>query len=268
MDEDLQARDILIATAIKFKGDWELIYKSVLERKHLSYDETHELLKQIHSKAVTIIDPDYPMELKMRCHRPPWVIFYEGDLSLLSDPYRILTIVGSRDASEYGKRKVAEYACAAAEEGYIIASGLAKGIDAAALSAAVNYPGKAIAVLGNGIEYFYPLENKELQKRISEVGLLLSEYPGKTPPSPHHFPFRNRILAVISQTLLVGEAHAMSGTLTTVAYALSYNRDVGAIPFRSDDESANNRLIKTGAAMVDTKDDLLLLLSHSAPPLV
>ena len=259
----IDPRDALIACAIKYQGRWEDIYNSVSRREEFTAEEVRRLLSSLHCKAVAFNDPEYPIEIKMRCFRPPLALFYRGDLSVLKDPYRILTVVGSRDATEYGMRKVRELCKGAAEAGFIIASGLAKGIDTAALEAAADYPGRAIAILGNGVDYYYPGENKDLQKKIASTGLVMSEYPDKVPPEPRHFPFRNRMLACISQTTLVGEAHKTSGTLITVAYAIKYNRDIGAIPFRSDDETANNRLIKSGAAMVENLEDLMLLLSHS-----
>lgn len=262
-DDDVSSHDVMVAVAIKYAGDWDKIFHAIKSRESYTPEDVRKYCSQLTSKAITLADTDYPEEIRRHCHKPPFVIFYHGNISLLNDPYRIMTVVGSREAQPYAMKLTSSLCKKAAEDGFIIASGLARGIDTAALSAAAPYPGRSIAILGNGVDYCYPSENKELQQLIANNGLVCSEYPGKTPPKPNHFPFRNRLLAIVSQTCLIGEVHQASGTMTTVSFALNYGRDIGVIPFRAEDHTMNNVLIKNGAAMIEDDQDLSLLLAHS-----
>lgn len=254
----MNGRDILIYLSIHHLGDWDKIVTSIKHRDDVSLTAVASAVKSLTSKVVTIVDPDYPVSLK-EAPKPPFVLYYYGDLSLIDDRKRCLTYIGSRQASNYGLKMTKSICEAASKEGFAIISGLAKGIDGAAEKAALSQ-GKAVAVLGNGIDYFYPAENSALQRDMKTKGLVLSEYPFATPPRPECFPARNRILAALSQLTIVGEAKSRSGTLITVGYALSIGRDVACVPYRADEESACNALIKEGAPMVESLEDVLDLV--------
>ena len=258
-------RECLIATAIKNRGDWEKIYADVKSKADMGLNEVANYLKTMKCKAVTIIDDDYPAEVRDSCHRPPFVLFYYGDISLLKDRNRMVTVVGSRKPSEYAKKKTREICSGVAKEGYVVVSGLARGIDTIAAEATVGIPGRSIAVLGNGIDIVYPPENQQLRDRIACTGLLLSEYPDNEPPYPEHFPARNRILATLSAGTFVAEAMPHSGTLITTAFALSTNHDVATLPFEAGSEAMNNYLIKNGGALIENTEDLIHFLSCPKP---
>ena len=257
-------RDALIAQAIESHGDWNDIYRNLRDRRAIPAEKATKLLSNMRCKAVTILDKEYPPILRKDCPNPPFVLFYYGDLRLAYDYTQVLTVVGSREPTAYARGLVQNLCAQIADKGYIIASGLARGIDTVAAEATAKLNGKAIAVLGCGIERAYPLENKSLRDLIAHNGLLLSEYPGNETPLPRHFPFRNRLLASLGYGTFVGEAHNPSGTMITVAYAAAMNRDICALPFLAGEEVANNRLIKTGAAMIETAEDLELFLNTAA----
>ena len=258
-------REALIALAIKYQGDWNQIYAAIKSREPVDVEEGMRQMMAMECKAVTYIDPEYPTDLRNQCPRPPFVLFYYGDLSLIQDRSKILTVVGSREPSHYATEKTKALCHAIIDRGYIVCSGLAKGIDTAAAQATASFPGKAIGVMGCGIDRCYPLENQRYRDQIAKNGLLLSEYPGLTPPNAMHFPARNRLLAALAQGVFVGEVTPKSGTMITVAFALDMSRDVGTLPCQPDGETCNNQLIKTGAALIENVDDLELFLSSPRP---
>lgn len=254
-------RDALIALVMKYQGDWGAVYAAMRRKEEVEFDEAMKMLSNVHCKTLTILDAEYPADLRKVCHQPPFVLFYYGDINLIADYTRIITMVGSREPTPYAVSKGHELASGIADKGFIVLSGLARGIDTVVGEATASMVGKSIAVLGCGIERTYPSENVPLRDKIAKNGLLLSEYPGDVAPLPRNFPMRNRILAALSAGTLVLEAKEHSGTMITVAYAIQYNRDIAALPFRSEEATANNRLLKTGAALVETVSDLELFLS-------
>ena len=134
---------------------------------------------------------------------------------------------------------------------YTVVSGLAIGTDTLVHQTTIDVGGKTIAVLGSGIDYCYPVRNKELYEEIKRNHLVISEYPGDLMPSEISFPRRNRIIAMISKGLIVTEAYARSGTLTTVMFALQYSKTVMCVPYRAGLGSECNRLISEGAFLVE-----------------
>ena len=173
-------------------------------------------------------DESYPAMLR-HIYNPPCVLFYRGDVSLLHEQV-ILTVVGARKASDYS-RKAANFLCSdLARHGVLIASGCALGIDAAAHWAAVNVGKPTIGVMGCGVDFDYPKENRQLKERIVQNGLLLSEYFPGTNPYPAHFPARNRILAGIGEAVLVVEAGEQSGSLITANLACEQGKQVFCVP--------------------------------------
>ena len=258
-------REALIALSIKHRGNWNAIYAALQKKEYLEAEEGAKLLAELKCKVVTFIDSEYPAYLRKECPHPPFVLYYYGDLDLVQDRSKVLTVVGSRNPTDYARNKTRSLCQAIVDRGYVVCSGLAKGIDTAAAEATSGFSGKSIAVMGCGIDRCYPLENESLRDRIAKNGLLISEYPGMVEPNAYHFPARNRLLAAFAQGVFVGEVHPRSGTMITVAYALDMARDVGTIPFRLDEPVSNNQLIKTGAALIENVDDLELFLSSANP---
>ncbi len=196
---------------------------------------------------------------------PPPVIAAIGALHLLDQPS--LAIVGSRSASAAGLRMAASLSRDLGEAGFVITSGLARGIDAAAHNATLSTG--TIAVIAGGIDIVYPEENRALYDQIKDQGVLVSEMPPGTRPQGRHFPRRNRIIAGLSRGVIVVEAALRSGSLITARFALEQNREVMVVPGSPLDPRAKggNRLIKQGAALVESAEDVLNWLEQSPPPL-
>ncbi len=209
-----------------------------------------------HVKWISIIDDLYPEKLK-EAYLPPIVLFYFGDLGLLKN--EALAIVGSRNNTEYSVEVIRHLMPEIIQNQITIVSGLAKGVDRLAHLAAIANHGKTIAVIGTGLDQYYPRENESLQRTIAQNHLLLSEYPVGCRPARYHFPERNRIIAGLVRSILVTEAKYRSGSLITANLALQNNRNVLSIPGRIDSELSVgcNDLIQAGAKPVITAKDIL-----------
>ncbi len=251
----MKSREHLIALAVKHQGDWNEIYKALVDKEDLSDEEIESYLKHINSKVLTMLDDDYPDYLKRIIYRPPIVLFYYGDISLIQDPKKNIAVVGSRDASSIGIKNTTNIVSELAKE-YVIVSGMARGIDSIAHLSAIEAKGKTIAVLGNGVEYAYPSDNEELYKIIKENHLVISEYPLFVSPDREHFPLRNRIIAAISCATFVPEAKINSGTQTTVNCAVDLGQEVFCIPSNEIETSLTNVLIQEGASLVREANDI------------
>jgi DNA processing protein len=173
------------------------------------------------------------------------------------DAARGVAIVGARAATPAGRSLARALSRDLASAGTTIVSGLARGIDTAAHQGALEGAGRTVAVLGSGIDRIYPPENAALAKRIEETGAVVSEFPLGTPPLPHHFPQRNRIIAGWCRGVVVVEAAARSGALNTARTALDENREVMAVPGHPSQPACEgtNQLLRDGAAFVrDARD--------------
>ncbi len=201
--------------------------------------------------------PSYPAILK-EIHRPPFVLYASGNLNCLSSPQ--IAVVGSRNPTAGGRENAYEFAAFLAKSGFTISSGLALGVDAAAHRGALAVEGHTLAVLGTGIDTIYPRRHKSLaQQIIAEGGLILSEFPLGTSPNPGNFPQRNRIISGLSLGVLVVEAAPKSGSLITARFAMQQGREVFAIPGSIHNPLSRgcHALIRDGAALVETADDML-----------
>jgi len=256
--KEVTKRDILIYFSIVHRGEWSEIQKAILAHKPLDYEDVKSTIESCKSKVLTIFDPEYPEALS-KIPSPPLVLYYEGDLSLIQDMDHCISMVGSRDCTEYARAKTVKIANELAKDGVSVVSGLATGIDTAAAEGAVK-EGKAVAVLGNGLDYFYPSGNHKLQKDVGRLGLLLSEYPDGTHPRPFHFPMRNRIIAGLSAAVCIMQAAPNSGTYVTAALAATFGRDVGCLPFRSDEGNIGNALIQDGAMLIESAEDVYRMM--------
>lgn len=258
----MNSRSILISLAIKYHGDWNDTMAAIRRRETLDEKEVASLMQGMTCQAVTILEPDYPESLK-NCIRPPLVLFYYGDLSLVKEERKCLAYIGSREASTYGVAMARKLSRAAAGEGFSIVTGLARGIDGEATKACLDEGGKAVAVLGSGIDCPYPASNRLLYERVKTTGLIVSEYPNSSDPRRENFPARNRIIAALCHGIVVGEAGQHSGTLITVSFALGSNKEVGCIPYLATEGSACNALIKDGAFMIETIEDVNSLMGYT-----
>jgi DNA processing protein len=207
-------------------------------------------------QIVTQGDESYPALLKT-IEDPPPVLYVKGDLGDLEAPG--IAVVGSRRPSIYGNVVAAQLAKGLAECGVTVVSGLARGIDSVAHRAALESAGRTIAILGCGLLYMYPPENRRLAERISHQGAVVSEFPMTTKPDRLNFPLRNRTISGLSLGTVVVEAGARSGALITVQWALDQGREVFAVPgnVTAPTSRGTNRLIKMGAKLVEDVDDIL-----------
>ncbi len=250
-------RDILLYFSIIHDGDWQKIYDSIEKKEIADLQKIEAFKKDINCAYVTIIDPHYPKALK-NCFYPPYVLFYRGDIQLL-DSSKKVGIVGSRNHSEYGTIMAEQLTKELVQSNHVVVSGAAKGIDIIAQKTCLQQGGKTIAVIGNGLNHYYPAENKNYIKAIEEQGLVVSEYPPNALPRRSNFPNRNRIIAALSEAIIVVEAQQKSGTLITVKHALEMGKEIYCVPYRATEKSMCNELIKQGAQMIESIDDFKLL---------
>ena len=213
-----------------------------------------ERLQKKNYSLLTLEDKEYPEYLR-ETFDPPFVIYCAGNVDVLKGP--AVSIVGTRKPTPYGRTVAEKLAEDLASRGLVIVSGLARGIDSIAHWGALK-GGKTLAVLGSGLENIYPRENKSLFEKIKDKGAVISEFPLKAPPLGFHFPIRNRIISGLSQALVVVEATRRSGSLISARLALEQNREVMAVPgaVTSDFSQGTNWLIKTGAKLIDTWEDV------------
>jgi DNA processing protein len=206
--------------------------------------------------CLTPTDPGFPPVLA-EIPDPPTLLFAKGNLALLDCPG--VAVVGSRDHSEYGAEIAWQVAAAAAEAGLTVISGMARGLDAVAHTAALEASGGTIGVLGNGLGIVYPAANRALYARVAESGLLLTEFPPGDRPAVGAFPRRNRLISGLARVTVVVEAAEGSGTLITVGTALAQGREVMAVPgnITSRTSLGTNQLIRDGAEPLLEVSDLL-----------
>ena len=205
---------------------------------------------------VLLGDPLYPAAL-LETADPPLLLYARGQPARLQAA--ALAVVGSRNPTQQGVENARAFAQHLSQSGFVVVSGLALGIDAAAHDGALNGPSGTIAVVGTGLDEVYPKRNSKLAQRIVEQGLLLSEFALGTPPLPGNFPVRNRIIAGLTRGTLVVEAALQSGSLITARLAAEAGRDVYAIPgsIHSPQSRGCHALIKQGAKLVDSAQDIL-----------
>ncbi len=215
-----------------------------------------DALNSLGAKILTIFDSDYPENLKS-IPDAPVVLYVKGEIPKTTD--LSIAIVGSRKASIYGLNLAKEFATKLSESGFVVVSGLARGIDSSAHQGVLNARGRTIAVMGSGLANIYPKENKNLFEAISMSGAVISEYPLNTEPLAFNFPRRNRIISGLSLAVLIIEAAQKSGALITADCALEQGRDVFAIPGKIDSPTSKgvNELIKQGAKLVTCVEDII-----------
>jgi DNA processing protein len=208
-------------------------------------------------KAITILDENYPSLLK-EIYQPPWVLFARGNLSLLAKQPK-LAVVGSRQATQYGKSAIRLLFPPLMEKGVVIVSGLANGIDTLAHENAMQNGGDTIAVIAGGLNHIYPKENTELAREMMKTQLIVSEYPPNTKPERWHFPARNRIISGMSNGTFIIEAKRKSGSLITANYAVNEGREVFSLPgsIFNPYSLGTNDLIQQGAKPVMSSEDIL-----------
>jgi DNA processing protein len=204
---------------------------------------------------VTVKDPGYPERLRRIYDHPP-LLYIQGTLQADDVP---VAVVGSRNASPYGRYVTDRLCRELAHRGVTVVSGLARGIDTCAHRGALAGRGRTIAVMGCGIDVIYPLENRKLHGEIIASGAVVTEFPFGTEPDRPHFPARNRIISGLSLGVLIVEAGEKSGSLITAQCALDQGREVFAVPGSIDlpGSRGTNKLLRQGAKLVESVEDIL-----------
>lgn len=206
--------------------------------------------------CIYLDNPEFPPLLR-QITNPPSCLWTRGDRSLFG--CTTVAVVGARDATREGVEIAYQIAGDLSHAGVVVVSGLARGIDAAAHTGALDAKGKTIAVLGTGIDRVYPAENKALHERIAAQGLLVTEFAPGSPPDLFHFPQRNRIISGLSKGVVVVEAREKSGSLITARLAGEQGRDVMVVPgpIRSGQNRGGHALLRDGAKLVEAAVDIL-----------
>ncbi len=218
-------------------------------------------------RLATLNDPAYPPLLREIADPPPFFTF-QGELNA-DQP--CISIVGSRNATTYGLESAYRLGYDLAAQGFQVVSGMARGIDTAAHRGALAAQGRTMAILGSGLNWIYPRENRPLFQEIRRTGAVISEFSPDTRPEPRNFPIRNRLIAGISTGTIVVEAATRSGSLITARLAAEFSREVFAVPgsINSHRSHGTHDLIRQGATLVETHRDIIQELHHmvhTAPP--
>ncbi|KTF21117.1 DNA-processing protein DprA [Streptococcus gordonii] len=246
-EKELSLRDIAVVSECRNPALFMERYKQVDD----------DFLKKSFEEfpSFSILDEIYPWDLS-EIYNPPALLFYQGNIDLLELPK--VAVVGSRDSSKLGNQSVQKIIKELNNE-LIIVSGLARGIDTVAHMAALQNGGRTIAVIGTGLDVFYPKANKKLQAYIGKNHLVLSEYGPGEQPLKFHFPERNRIIAGLCRGVIVAEAKMRSGSLITCERAMEEGRDVFAIPGSILDGKSDgcHHLIQEGAKCIMSGSDVL-----------
>ena len=233
------------------------------------FSSSEEEIKFIEKYKITplfLTDDNYPKRL-LNCYDSPSLLYYRGNADLNTS--HIISIVGTRNNSDYGKSVCEKMVEELQAENILIVSGLAFGIDTIAHRAALKNNLQTIAVLAHGLDRIYPTQNKTLAKQITEHGGLLTEFISNTNPDKQNFPKRNRIVAGICDAVIVIESSKKGGSLITAELGNGYNKDIFAIPGRINDSKSEgcNYLIKNNkAALINSVQDFLEMMNWTSAP--
>lgn len=231
-----------------------------LLKKSAVVDEMVDKSTRFADGVVTLFDSNYPVELK-NTPVPPLVLYYKGNVKLLSEDFNRTAIVGSRRTLPHYLAETKKIASALSSSGEVIVTGIADGGDDAAINGAIS-SGNLISVLAGGLDSVYPRSKINTVERIAASGLVITEYPSGRAPRDFHYPVRNRIIAGLSRAALIVSGDMKSGARHTAAYAVDYGREVAAFPYGLGERSGELciSLIKQGAILIENVDDLALLL--------
>jgi DNA processing protein len=223
-------------------------------------EEEADFIERYRITPLFFTDPGYPKKIRP-CLDSPVMLYYKGNAAL--NGWRTLGIVGTRNATDYGKAVTRSLVDGMKEHGIMVVSGLAYGIDGCAHRSALDLGLPTVGVLGHGLDRIYPMTHKSLAERMIMQGGLLTDFMSGTLPDRENFPKRNRIIAGMCDAVLVVEAGVKGGALITADIANSYNRDVFAVPGRIGDpwsEGTNFLIMSNRAALVQTPDDILYFM--------
>lgn len=217
-------------------------------------------------RLLTFQDATYPERLAA-IHQPPMVLYWKGK-QIPFDEEVAIAMVGARQATPYGVEAASRLSGELTRRGALVVTGMAEGIDAAAVRGALKAGGPVVSVVAGGLDRVYPAMHRELYEDVAAVGALFSEYPPGTAHKGEHFPVRNRILSGLSVGVIAVESKRASGTLLTVGHALDQDREVFAVPgpINAPMSEGTNRLIQTGAAkLILNAEDVLCEFEQRFP---
>lgn len=253
--DDIYAADESDYENISLIGQKDII--SLCDKSTSTAEKIIERTEEAGGYVICFDSEIYPQKLK-RLFAPPYVLYVKGNSDILDAKVNV-GVVGTRKYTDYGRAVTAKMCYDFALAGLTVVSGMARGIDSIAASSALKAGAETIAVIGCGIDIPYPAENEKLMNSIAEHGVVISEYPPLTQPYGSHFPERNRIIAALSDCLLVTEAPRGSGALITAKYAHEMGIDIFSVPGSIFDYNSvgNNKLIKAGAKIALNSRDII-----------
>lgn len=242
---------------------------SVYNNRKDALDQAEKEMRFIEKNKIStlfFLDDEYPSRLK-NCIDGPVMLYYRGNADL--NCTKIISVVGTRNATGYGKECCRNIIAGFKDSGILVVSGLAYGIDSCAHKEALKNNLNTVGVLAHGLDILYPSQNHSLAAKMLSQGGLLTDFPGNTTPEKENFPKRNRIIAGLADATLVVEAAKKGGALITADIADSYNRDVFAVPGRINDtysEGCNYFIKKNRAALIQNAEDILFMMGWDDQP--
>ena len=238
----------------------KVVERVIQARENVDLEKVFEQIARQDIQILTWNDESYPARLR-EIDQPPPVLYLRGEY--LPDDIFAVGIVGTRRVTPYGRQVTEEIASFLAANGITVVSGLARGVDAVAHTAALKAGGRTIGVLGSGVDRIYPPEHRALAEQMAERGAVVSDYAPGTPPDASNFPPRNRIISGLSLAVVVIEAGETSGALITAEFAAEQGREVFAVPgsILAPQSKGTNKLIQNGAQLLLTASDLMQALN-------
>ncbi|WP_188205793.1 DNA-processing protein DprA [Alkalibacillus aidingensis] len=258
MDSDPTLNQVLSSSPEDLHKNFHLTKSSAQQLYNHLHNDNHKLLawNQFQKfNVLTWFDENYPDAFR-HIPDPPLVLYYQGNLSLLNTP--MLSVIGTRNPSLYAQQKIEELLSAVVENQITITSGLAQGIDGMSHRFALSQNANTIAILGFGFDHIYPSMHKGLLQEISQLGLVITEYPPHIKPQKWHFPERNRLISGLSSAILIIEAAERSGTLITADQALEQGKDIFVVPdsIFLEQSKGCHKLLREGAIPITSNDEL------------
>ncbi len=245
---------------LKIKGISNSLAEKLKKPVDIDIEKEIEILSKEKISFCSVVDSNYPKGLK-QCPDAPLILFYKGILPDTNK--RLISIVGTRSATNYGRENCEKFIEALRSYSVSIISGLAYGVDITAHKSAIKNNLHTAAVLGHGLKYIYPAQHKKVIPEILENGCMLTEYPFEIKPDKENFPERNRIISGLSEATIIIEASSKGGALITARISNGYHRDVFAFPGKNTDPFSKgcNMLIKNNeAALIESADDFIQMM--------
>ena len=262
----VQARDVLIYLSLIYSGEWVPIYDFISSKKHVETEVIEQTIAKANVQCLTYIDDEFPHGFH-ECFRPPFALFYEGNISLLTDPNKkIISVGGSLDIDADTTRTIKEVIDEVCEqENVAILSTLARGSQMAATKAAIE-KGKCILMLPSGIDRPFNAAESELIRLAKQKALVISQYPPGTEATPERTRVRNLYVAQAGDFFFVTSCRLREPVYEMVAIALQRGRDIGCLPYRAREGNHNNSILKDGAFLITSGEDILFNLGLSNQP--